>query len=317
VLATASDLARAGSRSLPEVLSDGAMLAAVPEALCGVAPIFCWGMAELRFLEGAPHVDLGVCIAEQTGGRAATAAWLAAGGTATWPEEWSGFGALLKQWARRTPGPVDALPYLWVEVDAAGGTAPYVYVSTEDIDADIAVDAAVQACRLLRPEAATPPTEALLRRAVAALPRTGRLMHVAPIRLDRGDGVRLVVAVPIQEMTTFLVGSGWSGDIVRASAIAADIGRHGSHVGLQLDLTDVVGPRLGVEVSYPCPGRIDPRWTQALRRLTDLGLASPRRAAAVLTWSAGSGAGGRRRAMQVKVSVTGSVVSDAKAYLGF
>ncbi len=124
-----------------------------------------------------------------------------------------------------------------------------------------------------------------LARCVAALPLAGRLLYAASM-VSRGDpAVRLVVAgLDPAEMAAYL-GRVAPAAVAARMAEAAPLAVDGARSHLSFDVGEEVGPRFGVECSFPRLPVREPGWGALLARWTAAGLAAPEEAAALLAWT--------------------------------
>jgi hypothetical protein len=119
-----------------------------------------------------------------------------------------------------------------------------------------------------------------IRALVAALAPIGRLRHVGA-SLQRPDpAIRLVFGVPLDRIAHCLSRLGFGGRADAIGAAASAIGGDLTEIALQVDVTDTVGPRVGIEFHA---NRAE-AWAGLLKRLTARRLCTVERAIALAGW---------------------------------
>jgi len=153
------------------------------------------------------------------------------------------------------------------------------------------------------------------------------------VMLSRGlHAVRLsVFDVPLANVRAFLDRIGWQGPWDRAHEYVEALAPHADFVGLALDVGDQIYPHLGVEPGFTAgpwakQPHLEPRWHGQLQALTDLGLCTPAKRDALLSWvgfqrrPSGDPAEGEavllRGLSHVKITVRPGASPQAKAYFG-
>lgn len=245
------------------------------------------------------------------------------------------------------PGPgslAGSVAELWLELDRGDGPAgflPSIFAVLEARNPALALRATESLVPELLGEDG-PRLLMVLRRCAASCPPQARISHVGAMLGRQFVTLRVHVAgLPLQELGSYLGRIGWQGDIAEARAAAGMLLDHGDSLTVCLDLDDGVLPRLGLECFFTQQWGVDPRWRPLLRRLTETGLCSPAKAAALLRWPGSvtpSAAEQRwpedlvvqsllapeasfgvieRRLSHVKLTCTAGAPLSAKAYFGF
>lgn len=290
------------------------------------------GAFECRLGAGASQIDFEICVTRSSGGQQALAAAL--------PElsksmpghdpRWVRTVAFLRDWADPHSSLAATAPIIWLEFDldpASGGTPGPFAIATLDPARAFEDDPAIERPRAqgLRRVVASlnggpldPATRRALDRCLAELPAAGRLMHVAVRPGEGASAVRLILQMPWPKMVGYLERVGWTGDGVELSAwlerTCPSLRLH----SLNLDLTDHVGPRIGIEYHYAAA---TPPWAALFDALEECGACTPERRAQMAAWtdhgSSSTALVRVERELLIKVEIAPGQAPQAKAYLAF
>jgi hypothetical protein len=115
---------------------------------------------------------------------------------------------------------------------------------------------------------------------VAALASVGRLRHVGAALRRPDPAIRLVFAVPLDRIAECLALLGFGARARPIGAAASIIGGDLTEIALQIDVTETLGPRVGVELHA---SKAD-AWAGLLRRMTAHRLCTAERALALASW---------------------------------
>ncbi|MBX3024985.1 hypothetical protein KF840_08760 [bacterium] len=290
------------------------------------------GAFECRLEAGASQIDFEVCITRDSGGQEALAAALPELAKRIGDDDprWVRTVEFLRDWADPHSTVAQAAPIIWLELDldAARDRAPGPFaIATLDparaFDDDPETESerarAIQdVVAALHGGPLTPGTQRAFDDCLAALPPAGRLMHVAVRPGDGDSAVRIILQMPWPKMVEYLERVGWPGDRAELAAWLEGTCRGTRLHSLNLDLTDRVGPRIGVEYHH---GTATPEWAFLLDALEERGACAPERRAQLAAWpSAGAASDALvrvERELLIKAVFAPEAPLRAKAYLAF
>ena len=316
-------LARLARRAVPAALvppdvwpETGPMAQAWPARAAVVGGVEC----RLGPAPDAP--DLAFCISAASGGREALAE--------SRREDGHGVAGFVARW--RTPdSPLHRhVPLIWLEFDreplAAGRAVPFVTYKIDDGVAHGArelvqalIDEGIEALTGRRGRA----DARGLARCLDAFPATGRLGHVAAMPHRGTDTLRLVAGMQRSEVRPFLERMAWAGPAGVLGETLAEVWPHDDTIGVNLDVDEGLGPRVGIELYEPTSPHDDPCWRQLLGMLTAAGACTEAQQTALEDWPSRDDAGGvdrpsgLARQMLVKLVFEAREPVRAKAYLAF
>jgi hypothetical protein len=168
--------------------------------------------------------------------------------------------------------------------------------------------------RALYEDAVTEPLLARLDEAFHALPPYGSIHYVNYLPHRHGgsmSALRAIASLRRKDLREFLQRLGFSGDLERAMARVNRHGPHGPWTNVDIDLgLGGLGSRLGIYREFAYPRPTDQVLTQQLGRLTEDGLAPPKRLSALSTWI-----GHSRRSITFKLVQGSDEQLAVKAYL--
>jgi hypothetical protein len=300
VLCDLSYLARVARLHAPSELVPGSawarfasLPALLPQALT-VAGLEC------RLEGGEAPVDLAVCISAKDGGRETlarhlrdpevAAAWRNAG--------WSLALDFFERWSNPGSALFDRVPFVWMEFDldevSSKRPVPIVFIglATDGSaearcgDCDGVIETGLQA---LRGRSLPPRTRRTLRRCHDGLPTGGRFLHLADMSPRNLDAVRIVAAIPRGVLPSYLERIGWTGSTGDLTATLTMLGEFASSLGIGMDISEGVGPCLGLEYYYPTSPLDDPRWAALLDRLVAWGACTAEKRSAIAGWPGRAG----------------------------
>lgn len=257
-------------------------------------PAFNWLGFECRLAADDPRVDFAGCCEAWDGGRDQLVAALARDPELAGP----GPGALVHAWTRDPR--LRACPSVWLEFDflGAGPPAAFAFLCLDpacantfraDCDGerpplDVVVAAAERGAQLLLGHAPSAMSMHSLRRAAAALPASGRALHVAATPHRGGADLRSHYALLAHDVPAWLRRISWPGDLAAAEQALAVVGDEFRQVGVQLTAGDALRPVLGLE-AYVARGPAEfPAWRRTFAALVERGACSPDKARAALEW---------------------------------
>lgn len=137
----------------------------------------------------------------------------------------------------------------------------------------------------LRGRPLAPEARRALDRCLAALPPAGKLLYAASMA-SRGDPtVRLVVAGLDPAALAVYLGRVAPAAVAQRAAEALPLAQGAARTHLSFDVGLEVGPRIGVECSFPRLPAREPGWSALLDRWTAAGLAAPGEGEALLAWT--------------------------------
>jgi hypothetical protein len=294
---------------------------------------------ECRLRAGDDRVDFYGSIGAQGNGRQALAGFCPVVRPAACEggdETWSRLGAFARRWADPTSPLHEGIGMVFLEFDAPFA-APPATLRPPALFARLALEVGDGSAQwrqaetmisdvvsLLLGQPLPAPTRAKLREVFTGLPLGGHVVDVAAM-LSRGStAVRVFASVPRHHLSTYLARLDWQGAAGELEAALAVLTRQRSHVSVQLDVSDRISRRIGVETSGdPDPASYD-AWWAVIARATALGLCTPEKQAALADWLGTSretvaGSGWpyllHRMISHVKVVIDPGQPLEAKAYL--
>ena len=122
---------------------------------------------------------------------------------------------------------------------------------------------------------------AQMRRLLGAAP-TGARLHYVGLLLGRAGAARRIClqGLPPGELLPYLTAIGWTGAENAVTRLLADIVDATDSLVLNLDVSDQIGSRIGIEVNYDTPAG----WAEFFECATAMGYTTPEEAAAILAW---------------------------------
>lgn len=192
--------------------------------------------------------------------------------------------ALLWSWRREDPG-LDPVESLWLEFDLDRRAEPEPVLCARlrpAVSAGWLVDVLFPA---LHGAPLPARQKARVRRAVEAIPASGRVLYAFSLRPRRDDALRLeLFGLDPAAMTGYLaevVSPAAARRIESLSPLVSGADRY--HLSFDV-LPDGFGPRLGVELGFRRLPHREPRWREVFDRLVTAGLCAPEKRAAVFGW---------------------------------
>jgi hypothetical protein len=317
---------------VPEGLIDAAAwerLAALPRQFPAAGIV---GALECRLEAGASQIDFEVCITRSSGGQQALAAAMP-GLASTNPANdarWERSVEFLRAWADPDSSLAATVPIIWLEFDldagSTGAPGPFA-IATLDPQQAFEDDPATRPARAaalnrviesLNGGALGSATRETLQYCLDALPAAGRLMHIAVRPGDGKSAVRIILQMPWPKMVDYLERVGWPGDLAELAAWLQRTCPSMRLHSLNLDVTDRVGPRIGVEYHYD-PGA--PQWASLFDALEERGACTPERRAQLAAWPSDGASSNAlvcvERELLIKAVFAPGAPVQAKAYLAF
>jgi hypothetical protein len=266
---------------------------------------------------------------------------------------WRSIRKFANEWAEPSSPLYSAIHNLWIEFDIddtlPSVPAPNVFIGVDHLRT-FSPSAAQQrssaqyawltdlALPILRGEATTPAVRRQLTRIVALLPPAAQVFQVGLMLARKFQGVRLCMrGIAIGQIAGYLSALEWDGDSIELECLLAWLEERVDRIDLDLDMTDHVLPKIGLECYL---GASESRVCAFLDHLISCQLCTAPKAAAVAMWTGiadedqtpeiwpgnlaeaarSSGAGFRsafvRRLHHVKVDFHAVAPLQAKAYLG-
>ena len=208
---------------------------------------------------------------------------------------WPRLAEFCRQWAVPESPLRTCIWDIWLEFDfdpdAAGFAAvPSVFLHLRDISGSRADEyrwVLENALPLLSGTPVDAATLGKLTECFDALQGSGRVAYVGRMLAREVEGVRLALRLPSDAVAPYLRRLGWS-DRHREVATSVSKLTRSLDIGmLQLDVTETIGPGIGLESAIP--GSLDPSATlprvrSTVDRLLALGLCSERQGEAMTSW---------------------------------
>ena len=292
--------------ALARELVDDAAIPWLRTAARALAPIHRAGF-ECRLAADAPEVDLQQGIFAQDGEPAELARYLAT--SAPHADAWQQVSRLAEQWAAAEGLLATGLEEVWLELDAAPANAretvgadatsdpaegptlsdfvPSVFGLIRQAHAADSLAVGLAFLDAVLGERAAPRQAETVRRCAAACSDAARISHVGVMLGRPVAAMRVHVSpLPVTAMVPYLEQLEWPGDAEAIRTLAAELLDYVDLVVLCLDIIDGQVLRVGLEGAFSRSHGLDPRWPALLRRLADLGLASPEKSATLIRWPA-------------------------------
>jgi Prenyltransferase and squalene oxidase repeat len=293
--------------ALARELVDDAAIPWLRTAARALAPIHRAGF-ECRLAADAPEVDLQQGIFAQDEEPAELARYLATSAPHT--DAWQRVSRLAKRWAAAEGLLATGLEEVWLELDAAparrrgplepgaasnGGEEPFalddfvpsVFGLIRQAGAADSLAVGLAFLDALLGERAGGSQGETVCRLAAACSDGARISHIGVMLGRPVAAMRVHVSpLPLTATVPYLERAGWPGDAAAIKTLAAELLDYVDLVVLCLDIIDGQVLRVGLEGAFTRSHGLDPRWPALLRRLGDLGLASPEKAATLIRWPA-------------------------------
>lgn len=247
-------------------------------------PIGTSGAFELHLGTGADRADL-LVFSDGQGGRRKLSQALSqgapclAGSLRPLLEEWTVPGALL---STRTS-------LIWLEYDLPGGEGsrpPMVYFGLLGLSPAELGDLVQRTRRILSGRAAAAAQIRTLEHCMRSLPDDGQITFFADPCVSRGvEDIRIIAQIPRRHAWSWLERVGWAGSRDQWEQTSSMLAHGPTHISLYLDVADMIGPNLGVEVTLPPPESARELWEGLAERLVDLGATTAEESDAVIAWA--------------------------------
>lgn len=242
------------------------------------------GALELHLGTGADRADL-LVFSDGQGGRRKLARALAEGESLLTDPA---LRPLLEEWT--LPGTLvsEKTSLLWLEYDLpAHGERrpPMVYFGLLGLSPAELGDLIRRIRQILTGQTAEDAQISRIERCMHSLPDDGQITFLAdPCQLRGVEQVRLIAQTPRERAWPWLERIGWPGsrDLWEHAATTFEDGP--TYISLYLDVSDTIGPLLGVEATLP-PDTPPELWEALADRLVDLGVTTAEEAAAVIAWA--------------------------------
>lgn len=132
----------------------------------------------------------------------------------------------------------------------------------------------------------SPLIESNLRLCTDFLPEGAKLAHFAVMLSRPGLGVRVnAIAIPPDQILNYLVKIGWNHPTEALSSLVSNLSEFVDYIVLAFDVGETIYPRIGLECYLTKQPKYEPRWHLFLEDLVELGLCTPAKKDALLTWS--------------------------------
>ncbi|MER7044954.1 hypothetical protein [Streptomyces jumonjinensis] len=250
---------------------------------------------------------------------------------------WAALRRFAAEWDRPGSPHHRSVLNLWLEFDLEGAAVcrtPSAFLGARGVlGADQKPAAHLLAGRLeeLTRSRLAPGTRACLARCLAPLPAGAGIFQAGLMSSRTPSALRIcVTGLRHQDIVPYARAAGWPGDSARAGRLVAGAGAATDRIDVDLDLTEEVGPTLGLELSFVPkrrPGR-EPRWARLVDELVRTGLSTRPAGDALLGFaghdriepSPAAGPGGRievlaRGLNHLKLTLRPDGGCSAKAYL--
>lgn len=284
-----------GISHLPGVVASRAVLERFRQMPDGLPSIFTIGTFECR-LDDDERIDFQACAPRSAGAHAVARRWLSKLDDADLRSRGHHLTAdLLREWIDPATILGSDIAAVWVEIDFAGAgdmpwpfpfftlTPPWMRSEPRPIDRTTALVDAGLGC-LMRGRLDRK-IHAQIHTCLRALPPQASLFHVAMRPMPGGDVVRLIAGTPWNLVPEFLERMDWPESIAHMQRFLERYCEDTVINSIQLDISDRLGPRLGVEFYWPTSPKVDPRWSSLFDKLVADGACTPERRAGVCAWS--------------------------------
>jgi len=272
-----------------------ARLAAVPSV---VPPVLCEGAYECRLEAEADRVDFEASISALTGGREALAdAWDEftrqphVQGTAAW----QGVRAFLEKWIEGGSHLHSGVQMVWLEFDApeagAGVPEPFLVFTLDSspfYPNGLAEKPKLHRCVMEGLDRLSgglaPGIAACVRDHIERLPRYAELRHLALRPGDGKSGVRLIARFPWERLPEHLESEYWPGSTETLKALLEKLCADTLVNAFNLDLSEAMGPRVGVEFHFSSTAAGLAKWGRLFDQLEAAGACTREKREALGQW---------------------------------
>jgi hypothetical protein len=263
-------------------------------------------------------------------------------------ERWRRLREFARRWTHSGSSWLVRVPFLFLEYDADGPRAPVsvpsVFVGLDwrldeltaearsqgrggDWLASPGFDDAIEIARILRREPLLSTQHVLLARSFATLPDNALVLHLGIMLGRAGEGVRLSVIVPRNDIRAYLSELGWNAGLDQLDRTLDLFAPHADFspaVQIDFDVSDAIGSAIGLTLQPADPSR----WPDLLDALVTQHLCTKPKRDALLAWPGRSVAEIEttdgcteayvleRDLSHAKVTVTPHTTTKAKAYFG-
>jgi hypothetical protein len=117
-----------------------------------------------------------------------------------------------------------------------------------------------------------------------ALPEGANIVHAGVMPQRGRDEIRTVFSLPLTKLNDWLKHLDWPGDFAGLDRLLSLISPYWSHVALQCDVGERLGPVLAVDYDEPSLPAAAPLVQNFMQRIVRAGLARPDKAKASLDW---------------------------------
>ncbi|MBD0344603.1 MAG: hypothetical protein ICV63_07165 [Coleofasciculus sp. Co-bin14] len=118
-----------------------------------------------------------------------------------------------------------------------------------------------------------------------SLPTGACIFHIGAMLARQVDTVRVCITdIPPDKLLDYLSRLGWTGSISKLEAFILELSSLVDRVDLDLDVGDIILPKIGLECYFNLQPQFEPRWQLFLNRLVEAGLCIPAKRDAILAY---------------------------------
>jgi hypothetical protein len=214
---------------------------------------------------------------------------------------WNRIRNFCNNWANSASILYDKIDNIWLEFDSAGlppeVPVPSIFLSLKSIESDssnpikFGITAnphqwlTETALKFLFGRTISVPFERKLFDCFNLLPDGAWISQIGAMLARQVEPVRVCITdISTDKLLDYLSRIGWAGSISKLEAFVSELSSFVDRIDLDLDVGDIILPKIGLECSFNRQPQFEPRWQLFLNRLVETGLCIPAKRDALLAY---------------------------------